>query len=393
MNPLIFNGFPDASEAVAIVKRASGFTRIRTCEDSICPDRACQRRFPENLWIAAALGRLAVVMLLLVTQGMAADWPQWRGPGRNGTTPDIEWSHDWPGGEPRVAWKAEVGAGLSSVVVAEGAAYTLGNRGGSNTLWCFGAATGETRWRFDYGEALMDWQFEGGPCSTPLVAGQKVFAVGRSGAVHCLDAKTGRLLWLANLKALTGLKPGNWGVNGSPLLSGRRLVLNYGTAGIALDPETGAQLWLTGREENAYTSPVSARTQGREVLCVAANEALTTVDPVEGRILWNKKFHVGFKAGDPVLAPGGVFFSSVESGGVFVTLPETGEPKHVWSNRRLGTVTGTPVLVGGLFFGVCGGADGKGALTCLNPPPAKPCGVAPDSAGDRYWRRATGWSC
>lgn len=381
MNPLIFNAFPDASEAVAIVKRASGFTRIRTCEDSICPDRACQRRFPENLWIAAALGRLAVVMLLLITQGMAADWPQWRGPGRNGTTPDIEWSHDWPGGEPRVAWKAEVGAGLSSVVVAEGAAYTLGNRGGSNTLWCFGAATGETRWRFDYGEALMDWQFEGGPCSTPLVAGQKVFAVGRSGAVHCLDAKTGRLLWLANLKALTGLKPGNWGVNGSPLLSGRRLVLNYGTAGIALDPETGAQLWLTGREENAYTSPVSARTQGREVLCVAANEALTTVDPVEGRILWNKKFHVGFKAGDPVLAPGGVFFSSVESGGVFVTLPETGEPKHVWSNRRLGTVTGTPVLVGGLFFGVCGGADGKGALTCFEP-----------STGKTLWSRpGFGW--
>lgn len=301
----------------------------------------------------------------------AADWPQWRGPARDGTSPETGWSHAWPGGEPRLAWKGEVGKGLSSVAVSGGAAYTLGNQGGTNVVWCLDASDGRVRWTYRYPEALMDWQFEGGPCSTPLVEEGRVYAVGRSSVVHCLDAATGKLVWQANLRTLTGLKPGNWGLNSSPLRVGARLILNFGTAGIALDPADGRQLWLTGPDENTYTSPIPGQWAGRDVLFVAASERLAVVDTADGQIRWSRPFHVSFKAGDPVRTPGGVFFPSVESGGVFVRLPKGGEPEVAWTQAGLGAITGTPVLVGRHLYGVLGSNNGKGALTCLEPETGK----------------------
>jgi outer membrane protein assembly factor BamB len=301
----------------------------------------------------------------------AADWPQWRGPARNGTSPETGWSHTWPGDEPRLAWKAEVGKGLSSIAVSGGAAYTLGNQGGSNVVWCLDASDGRVRWTYRYPEALMDWQFEGGPCSTPLVAEGRVYAAGRSSAVHCLDAVTGQLVWQANLKTLTGLKPGNWGLNSSPLKVGARVILNFGTAGIALDPADGRQLWLTGPDENTYTSPVPGQWAGRDVLFVAGSERLALVDTADGLIRWSRPFHVSFKAGDPVRTPGGVFFPSVESGGAFVRLPDGGEPEVAWTQAGLGAITGTPVLVGRHLYGVLGSNNGKGALTCFEPETGK----------------------
>jgi outer membrane protein assembly factor BamB len=316
--------------------------------------------------------QLAVVFgLASGTGALASDWPQWRGPERNGTSPEDGWSHSWPGGEPRLAWKAEIGRGLASIAVSGGAAYTLGHQGGSNVVWCLDAEDGGVRWTFRYPEALMDWQFEGGPCSTPLVSGGRVYAVGRSATVHCLDAATGRPVWEANLKTLTGLKPGNWGVNGSPLLAGGHLVLNFGTAGIALDPLDGRQRWLTGPDENTYTSPIPGRWKGREALFVAGSERLAIVDPGEGQIRWSRPFHVSFKAGDPVRTPGGVFFPSVESGGAYVRLPEDGEPELAWTQASLGAITGTPVLVGRHLYGVLGSNNGKGALTCFEPETGK----------------------
>jgi outer membrane protein assembly factor BamB len=316
-------------------------------------------------WLALFLG------LAGGAKAWASDWPQWRGPERNGTSPEDGWSHSWPGGEPPLAWKSDIGKGLSSIAVAGGAAYTLGNRDGSNVVWCLDAAEGRVRWTYRYPEALMDWQFEGGPCSTPLVSGGRVYAVGRSATVHCLDAGTGRLVWESNLRTLTGLKPGNWGLNGSPLLARSNLILNFGTAGIALDPLDGSQRWLTGPEDNTYTSPIPGRWKGRDVLFVAGSERLAIVDPVDGQIRWSRPFHVGFKAGDPVRTAGGVFFPSVESGGAYVRLPENGEPELAWTQASLGAITGTPVRVGRHLFGVLGSNNGKGALTCFEPETGK----------------------
>jgi outer membrane protein assembly factor BamB len=298
---------------------------------------------------------------------IAEDWPQWRGPFRNGTTSETNWSHTWPGGEPKKIWTAEAGIGVSSIVVAQSNAYTLGHRGGSNVVGCFDTSDGALRWQYAYAEELMDWQFEGGPCSTPLVEGGRIYAAGRSSNVQCLDAQTGKLIWSQNLKKLTGLKPGNWGLNGSPLLSQGRLILNFGTVGMALDPADGKQLWLSGPKENTYTSPIYGEFDGKPALFVAGNDQLAFVEPSDGTTRWTTKFKVGFKAGDPVSVPGGVFFSSLETGGAMVRIEEGKEPKLAWRKSELGAITGTPVFIDGYLYGVLGDNSGKGALSCVKP--------------------------
>jgi outer membrane protein assembly factor BamB len=152
---------------------------------------------------------IGMILLLAFTGGetLAADWPQWRGPSRDGTSPETTWSHSWRG-EPRRAWKASVGVGFSSVAVAEGNVYTQGNLGNTNIIWCLDAVTGKVRWNFAHPESLMANQFEGGPTSTPLYAAAKVYTASRKGLVHCLDAGNGSGRMEAVLPALTELRCG-----------------------------------------------------------------------------------------------------------------------------------------------------------------------------------------
>jgi outer membrane protein assembly factor BamB len=318
---------------------------------------------PLSRWICLGLLAGAVACDLL----QAADWPQWRGATRDGISAETDWSHAWPGGEPPLAWSAQIGKGLATAVAASGAVFAYGHQDGSNVVTCLGASDGAVRWRSAAKEELMDWQFEGGPCSTPLHADGRLFVAARSGRVQCLDAATGGILWERNLPETSGIKIRNWGLNGSPLLSGGRLILNYGTAGIALDPGDGSLLWKSGDEENTYTSPVAGTAGGREVLFVAGSERLALVDPVSGGIRWQRPFHVSFKAGDPVRTPTGVLFTSLEAGGFFLRLPSQGDPEKGWSSGSLGAVTGTPVLVGGFLYGIFGPNGQKGSLTCLEP--------------------------
>ena len=309
------------------------------------------------------------LLLAAVACGLlqAADWTQWRGPTRDGRSAETGWSHTWAGGEPPQAWSAQIGKGLATVVTASGAVFAFGHQDGSNVVTCLGASDGAVRWRSASKEALMDWQFEGGPCSTPLHADGRLFVAARSGRVQCLDAATGEVRWERNLPEATGLKIRNWGLNGSPLLSGGRLLLNLGTAGIALDPSDGSLLWKTGDEENTYTSPVPGTAGGLEVLFVAGSERLALVDPANGGLRWQRPFHVSFKAGDPVRTPTGVLFTSLETGAFFLRLPAQGEPEKGWSSGSLGAVTGTPVLVGGHLYGIFGPNGDKGSLSCLEP--------------------------
>ena len=297
---------------------------------------------------------------------VAADWPQWRGPMRDGTSTETNWSHAWKG-EPKRLWKAAVGTGFSSIAVAEGSAYTQGNVGGTNLVWCLDALTGIARWQFAHAESLMSNQFEGGPTSTPLVADGRVFTASRAGLVHCLNARTGALFWEQSLAQATGLKMKNWGLNGSPLLMGGKLFLNWGTAGVALNPADGHVDWLSGPDEWSYTSLVPGRWGEREVLFVSAANQLAVVNPTDGAIRWSLPFHVGFKGSDPVpVGDLGVFFGANETGGAFIRF-DGEKPTMVWNKSELGTFTGGAVLVDGYLYAILSNRNDKGDLACFEP--------------------------
>ena len=305
-------------------------------------------------------------MILRISPGLtAADWPQWRGPNRDGTTAETSWSHQWKG-EPKRAWQASVGVGFPSMAVARGRVYTQGHLGGSNVLWSLNADTGAVLWRFAHPENLMANQFEGGPTSTPLVADGKVFFASRKGLVHCLDANSGEVIWAKALTEATGLKSRNWGLNSSPLLADGKLLLNWGTAGVALDPADGRLVWLSGRDEWSYTSLVSGEWNKEKVLFVSAAGQLAAVNLSDGKIRWSEPFHVGFKGSDPVRVGDNVFFGANETGGAFVRF-DGEKPTVMWNQPRLGTFTGGAVLVDGFLYAILSNKNDKGELSCVDP--------------------------
>lgn len=157
---------------------------------------------------------LVSALLLAVGSALAADWPSWRGVNRDGVTPETGWSHDWPADGPARIWRAAVGTGFSSVVVADGRLFTMGWADGKDTVHCLDAATGDTRWTRSYPQAIgeMKWgekgelsivraspaKFEllartqaiGGKCWTsPALAAGRLYIRNAKGELVCLDLR------------------------------------------------------------------------------------------------------------------------------------------------------------------------------------------------------------
>jgi outer membrane protein assembly factor BamB len=158
-----------------------------------------------------------LAFLLLVTLVQADDWPQWRGPQRNGISAETGWRDTWPGDGPPIAWKANVGLGFSSFVVAGARAFTMGHANEQDTVWCFDANNGKVLWKHSYPADLGDKFFEGGTTGTPTIVGDRVFTLSRWGDIFCFEAATGKIVWSKNIQKDTGVTVPSWGFTGAPL--------------------------------------------------------------------------------------------------------------------------------------------------------------------------------
>lgn len=166
------------------------------------------------------LGLLArVVVLMSNLADGAADWPTWRGPDRNGISRETEWSSNWDANGPTKVWTANVGTGFASMAIANGRVFTAGWADDQDSVVCLDAATGKSLWRHAYAEKLGNKMYEGGPNASPVVAGDTVFAVSKTGRVLCLEAATGKPKWEVDLGKKIGAKLSDWGVSGSPVLA------------------------------------------------------------------------------------------------------------------------------------------------------------------------------
>jgi hypothetical protein len=193
----------------------------------------------------------------------ATDWPHWRGLQRNGISTESGWLDVWSRGEPKIAWKANVGLGYSSVVVAQGRVFTLGHDDEKDTVWAFDAVTGKELWKHSYPAELGDKYFDGGTTGTPTVAGDRVFTLSRWGDVFCFEAATGKIVWSKNVQSETGAPIPDWGFAGAPLVHENLLVLNVGDAGLALDKNTGKIIWQSAKKAAGYSSPLPVQREGK----------------------------------------------------------------------------------------------------------------------------------
>jgi outer membrane protein assembly factor BamB len=304
---------------------------------------------------------------LLAGPAMAADWPHWRGPQRTGVSAETGWSDTWPSEGPKVAWKAKVGLGLSSFVIADGRAFTLGYADEKDTVFCFDLDSGKELWKHSYPSELGDKYYEGGTSGTPTVDGDRVFALSRWGDLFSFEAATGKVVWSKNVAQETGAPVPDWGFVGAPLIQDKLLVLNVGEAGLALDKTTGAVVWKSAAKEAGYSTPLPL-TGSDGLGLVSSGQAYLAVNLSTGKEAWRVKWltQYGVNAADPIVEGDRMFLSTGYGKGGALFKLGAGEPEQLWKTKALRTQMNAAVLFQGHLYGVDGDTTEKAALKCLD---------------------------
>jgi outer membrane protein assembly factor BamB len=324
---------------------------------------------------------VGVLVGAAVLPGLAADWPQWRGPLRNGVSSERGWFSRWPGSGPKRLWRAQVGEGWSSVAVVGNRVYTMGNTGNRDTVFCLDAGTGKVVWRHSYPCATGDY---GGPRATPTVDGTVVYTISREAQAYCLNAANGKVIWGKDLKKEVGAQAPRWGFAGSPLVHSRRVIYNVGANGVALDG-AGRVSWKSGGAGAGYASPVAFTIGNQQGVAIFAASGLVAVNPLNGRRLWHHPWQTTYEvnAADPIFSGDRVFISSNYGKGCALLRVAGGKASVVWENRNMRNHFNSCVLIGGHLYGndentlkcidLAGGAErwrsrgiGKGGLTAAD---------------------------
>ena len=241
--------------------------------------------------------RLARVLLLFVccafVPGAAADldWPQWRGPNRDGVSTETGLLKQWPPKGPSAVWSiSNLGRGYGAPAILGDRIFVQGTRGGKSGVFCLNRATGAMLWFRALGQDL-DQDKGGGPRGTPTVEGDRLYALSEDGDLACLRAADGSVSWTRNiLKDFDGTNP-QWLISESPLIDGDRVIITPGgrrAAIAALDKATGKTVWTTTElsDPAAYSSCIVANVQGVRTIMTLTSQAGVGVRANDGKLLW-----------------------------------------------------------------------------------------------------------
>ncbi len=235
---------------------------------------------------------------LLAVAAEAGDWPQWRGPNRDGAWNETGLLESFPADGLKIRWRKPVAWGWSSPVVVEGRVFLtdaeLQRPSAKERIHCFEEATGEPLWTYAYPVTYPEWAFvpgqAGGPSATPIVEAGEVYMLGGSGHVHCLDARKGGLVWEKNLGKEYEVR--ELICRASPLIEGNLLVLftgaRPGACVIALDRKTGKEVWKALDEPVSNSSPLVIVAGGKRQLIVWTGESVTSLNPATGETCWRE---------------------------------------------------------------------------------------------------------
>lgn len=288
------------------------------------------------------------------------DWPQWRGPNRDGKSQEQGLLQTWPAGGPPLLWKsAGAGEGYSSFSTSNGRLYTLGARGNTEYVIAYDMATGKQLWAREHGRRFSNDRGDG-PRATPTIEGDKLYAFGASGDLSAMDAASGKTLWSVNVLKQFGGSNIRWGLSESPLVLSDRILVNAGAPGasiVAVRKSDGAPLWKSQRDEAGYSSAVIHQAGGvTEAIYFTAERALG-LDVSDGRLLWSydKVANRTANIATPIVRDNRVFLSSgYGTGAALLSLTPGGNgiaAKEVYFTRDMRNHHASSVLVGEHLYG------------------------------------------
>ena len=325
-----------------------------------------------------------IVVSLLALAGLAAvaaadNWPQWRGPLRDGVWRETGIRDTLPEGEIKLRWRVPIGSGYSGPTVAGGGVYVtdrLTDPDEVERVWCFDRKTGAVRWSHTYDCSYGGISYEAGPRCAVVIHDGRAYSLGAAGHLFCFDADSGEVLFKHDLREQYDIQMPIWGIAATPVIEGDLLIVPVSGAGaclVAFDAQSGAERWRALSDRGNYAAPIVVDQAGRRVLICWTGDRVVGLDPATGKLPWEHPFppkNMPLGVAKPVHDGEHLFFTGFYDGCLLLRLdPNELRIEKLWSRRGpnvlstdgLHSIISTPLIRDGHIYGV----DSYGQLRCL----------------------------
>ena len=329
----------------------------------------------------------------LIEVAQADEWPQWRGPRRDGVWREEGVVRKFDTTQLPLKWRVPISSGYSGPTVADGRVYVTDRRVDprqAERVHCFDWETGNALWSHEYDCEYRDVGYQAGPRASVAVDQGRAYSLGTMGHLFCFDAASGEVLWKHDCQTEYEIEMPTWGIASSPLVYDDLLIAQIGGANnaclVAFDKATGQERWRALSDRASYSAPIVIQQAGRDVLVCWTGDHVAGLDPTSGELFWQHPFtptRMVISIATPVLERGRLFVSSFYDGSLMLNVDENRlAVSEVW--RKLGpdeqhteslhAMIGTPYLEGDYVYGV----DSYGELRCLAA-----------QSGERIWEDQT----
>jgi outer membrane protein assembly factor BamB len=338
---------------------------------------------------------LGLGLFVVPTVASADDWPQWMGPQRDNVWREQGILDKFPEGGPKIVWRTPIAAGYAGPAVANGKVYitdrvlgkgvanpadpfdTKDKISSTERVLCLDEKTGKEVWKHEY-DCPYQISYPSGPRCTPLVHEGKVYTLGAMGNLFCFDAATGKIVWSKDLKSEYKAKPALWGYAAHPLIDGKKLITIGGNSEdshiVALDKDTGKELWKAGTQtEPGYSPVLITEAGGKRQMIVASPKAVYSLNPETGEKYWTTPYSAdsGCVIMTPMRVGDHIFVGGYEHKNLLLKLTSD-KPgvEVVWKDKKehaVSPVSVQPFLQDGVLYGF----DDDGTMYGVEMPSGK----------------------
>jgi outer membrane protein assembly factor BamB len=298
-------------------------------------------------------------------------WTNFRGPNRDGRYDEMAVLTNWPAQGLPLVWKEPVGVGYASLTIADGRAYTIEQRRRQEVVAAYDVNTGREVWMQSWKAEYTD-ETGDGPRTTPTWDDGWLYALGATGELRCLNAKTGAIRWGKNILSDNQAQNLPWAMAASPLIvDDKVIVLPGGTNGksvVAYNKVTGAPVWKVQNDVQAYVSPMLVTLAGRRQILVVSSTRVFGLAPEDGALLWSQTWDTdnGINVSQPLIVDKNRFFISSGYGKGAALIEVTGsgnsfQARTLWTNVNMKNKFNSSVFDNGYVYGL-----DEGILTCLD---------------------------
>jgi outer membrane protein assembly factor BamB len=332
---------------------------------------------------------LCLILFSFYNLDVAADWPQWRGPNRDGTWNEKGIVKKFTTPQLPIRWRAEISNGYSGPTVADGRVYVtdrLTSPAQLERVHCFNAMTGNPLWSYKYQCKYERFEHRDGPRASVTVNDNRAYSLGAMGHLFCFDAATGSVLWSKDLYNEYKIKMPLWGIAAAPLVENGLVIVQIGGSDnaclVAFDKTDGAEKWRAINDSASYSAPIVIEQAGRPVLVCWTGRKVVGLNPLTGKLYWQHPYaqpRMVQNIADPVFHNNYLFVSSFFDGSLMIkVIPDRLAVEKIWQRKgpnerrtdSLHCCISTPILLGDYIYGV----DSYGELRCLDL-----------HTGDRIW--------